>query len=89
MKCRNCINRYSAASNQPVHGGSSAPGGFFIAGLISAAVMVGLSSADVAVWKWLALGMAVFSAVQVFVGLGQLQGSRKGGALQRRTVPAL
>ncbi len=67
MRCSSCRKRYSAAISQPWPGGSSAPGEFFIATLFAAAVMVGLFLADVAVWKWLSLGITAFIALQVFV----------------------
>ena len=67
MRCSSCKKPYSAAINQAFQGGSSVPGAFFIASLFSSAVTVGLFLADVGAWKWLALGITAFIAVQVFV----------------------
>lgn len=56
MRCRHCGERYSAADAQPGPGGSSPPGAFFLLAIVFGVATVLLFWADIATWKWFALG---------------------------------
>ena len=75
MKCKNCGNRYSAAIFQGAPGGSSAPGVFFILGVVFLAVSLLLFLWDAPYVPWLSLGVAIFILIQVPIAWGDCRGN--------------
>lgn len=75
MKCNNCHTKYSASRYQPLHGGSSAPGGFLFIGatlLIGSIVMFYL---DVNIWKWVIGGISIFVLIIVPIAWSDCRGN--------------
>jgi hypothetical protein len=87
MKCKHCGHRYGADIAQPAPGGSSAPGGFFVAALIGAGITLILFLTGSDLGKWLALGLTLVVLCNVFVAWKACQGPAGGSSTGGETCP--